>query len=214
MLLAIDTSGSFASVALGDDSKLKLKIIAQRDGSSDQSHSEELDVLIRELLRDNNCEFGQISAIVLGKGPGSFTGLRIGFALVQGLALVSKTPVYLVASALGAGVATVLAPAGKGLVFETTCYPADPKSDPKMAQAVVKPSASIESSVVEAALALAPIVEFPNLRLARGLAAGILQVFFDHKGSFMPTYDLGKLEPDYVREVAAKSIAERAGQTR
>ncbi len=202
MLLAIDTSGSFASVALSDD----FSIVAQRDGSSDQSHSEELDLLIKEVLREAKFEFDKISGIVLGKGPGSFTGLRIGFALVQGLALKSKLPVYLVASALGAGATTVLAPAGKGLVFESTCD----RRNPDKTKSVLRSSANISPSVVTTALGLAPIVEFPNLTIAHGLAAGILQVFLAQRESFSPSHDLATLEPDYVREVAAKSIAERA----
>ena len=79
MLLAIDTSTAACTVALFDRSG---RCVAQRDELIGRGHAERLVPMIEELL-------GRRSArrILIGVGPGSFTGIRVGIAAAQGLAI-------------------------------------------------------------------------------------------------------------------------------
>lgn len=79
MLLAIDTSTAACSAALFDGAG---RCVAQRDELIGRGHSERLVPMIEELLE------GRIAdRILVGVGPGSFTGIRVGIAAAQGLAI-------------------------------------------------------------------------------------------------------------------------------
>ena len=72
-VLAIDTSTKFAELALALDNK----VITVR-AKSPNSHIEKLAELFEELLSKSAVKSNSIKRIILGRGPGSFTGLRIG----------------------------------------------------------------------------------------------------------------------------------------
>lgn len=79
MILAIDTSSAACSVALFDGSGT---CIGSRDEIIGRGHSERLVPLIAELLQ------GRVPArLLVGVGPGSFTGLRVGIAAAHGLSI-------------------------------------------------------------------------------------------------------------------------------
>lgn len=79
--LAIDTATPLGSVALGDEKILVGEIVI-----GDRRHAAALVPAIEDLLRLGGRRWQDLAGIVLADGPGSFTGLRIGFATVQGLA--------------------------------------------------------------------------------------------------------------------------------
>src|SRR5687767_12579430 len=79
MILAIDTSTAACSAALFDRDGACL---AQRDELIGRGHSERLVPMIEELLAGRAA-----GAILVGVGPGSFTGIRVGIAAAQGLAI-------------------------------------------------------------------------------------------------------------------------------
>lgn len=87
-LLAIDTSGSFCSIALrrGDG------VTVERASSGEGDHFERLPDLVAETLREGQLSACDLSAIVVGLGPGSFTGLRIGLSYAKGLATAARVP--------------------------------------------------------------------------------------------------------------------------
>ena len=87
-LLALDTSTDtlFVAVQRGD-------AIWQHSGPGAQQSSAQLLPAIRQLMKDAGLEFKQLDAIVFGRGPGSFTGLRTACAITQGLAFAAKVPV-------------------------------------------------------------------------------------------------------------------------
>ena len=62
------------------------------------SHSRSLLALINEVLQDANLSLAELDAITVARGPGSFTGLRIGIAVAQGLAFGNQLPVLPVSS--------------------------------------------------------------------------------------------------------------------
>ena len=66
--------------------------------SLNYSHSENLHVFIKELLNKNNTEFNQLSAISVSRGPGSYTGLRIGLSAAKGLCYGLDIPLISISS--------------------------------------------------------------------------------------------------------------------
>ncbi len=79
MILAIDTSTAACSAALFDISGA---CVAQRDEMIGRGHSERLVPMLDELLDGRRAD-----SILVGVGPGSFTGIRVGLAAAQGLSI-------------------------------------------------------------------------------------------------------------------------------
>lgn len=87
-LLALETSSEACSIALQWDG-----VIYSRHQQSPMQHAELLLPWVRELLEEAGAELDELHAIAFGRGPGSFTSLRIGIAAVQGLAWGAGLPV-------------------------------------------------------------------------------------------------------------------------
>lgn len=94
IVLAVDSSSKVATAALIKDGNLLSEITL----NDKREHSVILMSLIQDLLTDNNLTINDIDGYVVSKGPGSFTGLRIGMATVKGLSFGSKKPYVSVSS--------------------------------------------------------------------------------------------------------------------
>jgi len=94
-LLNIETSTTNCSVSLSFENDL---IDCIEQDSLNYSHSENLHVFIKELLNKNNTEFNQLSAISVSRGPGSYTGLRIGLSASKGLCYGLDIPLISISS--------------------------------------------------------------------------------------------------------------------
>ena len=81
-ILAIETSTEYCSVALWQDGT-----VSERCELVGQKHSEVLMAMLDALLKDAGIKIKQVDGIAFGKGPGSFTGVRIACGVAQGLAL-------------------------------------------------------------------------------------------------------------------------------
>ena len=88
-LLALDTSTEACSVALQLGSE-----ILTLDEVCPQQHSKRILPMVQQLLSEAGISLAQLDGIVFGRGPGSFTGVRIGVGVTQGLALGADIPVY------------------------------------------------------------------------------------------------------------------------
>lgn len=88
MLLAIDSSTQTVGIALFDGSQVIGEVIWQSKGH----HTVELSPAIDELIKKVGITFDQLKGLAVAAGPGSFTSLRIGFAIVKGLALALHIP--------------------------------------------------------------------------------------------------------------------------
>ena len=77
-ILSITTATNHLSIALNDGDK-----IFEKNEEDHRNHSEHLDPLINELLRENNLTLKDIDRFAVAEGPGSYTGLRIGITTAK-----------------------------------------------------------------------------------------------------------------------------------
>ena len=87
-LIAIDSSGLVASVAIVEDDIL----VGEYNVQYKKTHSQTLLPMLDALKKMVDLDLKTVDAIALSKGPGSFTGLRIGSATAKGLGLAMKVP--------------------------------------------------------------------------------------------------------------------------
>ena len=85
-ILALDSSGLVASVALVEDDNL----IAEYTIQYKKTHSQTLLPMLEEIRRMVDLDMDTVDAIAVAAGPGSFTGLRIGSATAKGLAFAME----------------------------------------------------------------------------------------------------------------------------
>lgn len=111
-MLAIDTATDVASVAVstGDQS-------VARSMRGARQHAAQILPLVQDVLALANVSLKDIKRIIVGDGPGSFTGLRIGWAAAKGLAHERQLPLIAIPSLLGAAHAA-------GVNVVAACYDA------------------------------------------------------------------------------------------
>ncbi len=88
-ILALDSSGLVASVAVVEDDRL----VAEYSVQYKKTHSQTLLPMLEEIRRRTELDMETLDAIALAAGPGSFTGLRIGSATAKGLGLALDIPI-------------------------------------------------------------------------------------------------------------------------
>jgi len=88
-IIGIDSSGMTASVAVVEDSVL----IAEYSVNYKKTHSQTLVPMLDEVKKMTELDLSTVDAIAIAKGPGSFTGLRIGSATAKGLGLALNIPI-------------------------------------------------------------------------------------------------------------------------
>ena len=88
MLLAIETATDACSVALQTD-----EAVIQRASSEPRVHAASVLGMVQACLEEASVRLDWLDGLVFGRGPGSFTGVRIAAGVIQGLALGSGLPV-------------------------------------------------------------------------------------------------------------------------
>jgi len=81
LILNIETATQVCSVSLAKDGKL----LALRELNEKNVHAEVLTLFIQEILEETFLKLSDIDAVAISKGPGSYTGLRIGLSTAKGL---------------------------------------------------------------------------------------------------------------------------------
>jgi tRNA threonylcarbamoyladenosine biosynthesis protein TsaB len=88
-ILAVETTGQSFSIALAIDNK----IIAESYYDCGLIHSEKLLPVIKRILEDTNTKLESIDKFAVSKGPGSFTGIRVGMTAVKTIAQCLNKPI-------------------------------------------------------------------------------------------------------------------------
>lgn len=94
LILCIETGTDICSVGLARDGEL-LSLLESDRG---RDHAGKIGVFVEELLRGNDVAPDQLDAVAVGKGPGSYTGLRIGVSFAKGLCYGLGKPLLAVGS--------------------------------------------------------------------------------------------------------------------
>lgn len=93
-LLQIETSTEVCSVALSEDGETVLC----KESTEGLNHAEKLTVFIEELFEEAGLSPGSIQGVAVSKGPGSYTGLRIGVSVAKGICYALNIPLISVNS--------------------------------------------------------------------------------------------------------------------
>ena len=95
IILNLETSSTNCSVCLAKDGV----ILATKElNSENYSHAEKLHVFIEEVMHEANLKMQHLKAIAVSKGPGSYTGLRIGVSAAKGLCYALDVPLISVST--------------------------------------------------------------------------------------------------------------------
>lgn len=87
-ILHIETTSTVCSVAISSNEKL----LAIKENNEGYSHAENLHLFIQQILIEAKISINELSAISISKGPGSYTGLRIGYSTAKGLCYTLNIP--------------------------------------------------------------------------------------------------------------------------
>ncbi len=204
-VLAIDTCGAEGSVALAEVNGQELRMLGQKTLAG-KTCAELLMPAIRELLESHGCAVKDLGAIVVVRGPGSFTGVRVGLSTAKGLAQAAGLPVIglsrlqVLAQATGSRAAVL--DAGRGEVYfgvagqegdETLLHPDEVRV--RVSEAGL---ACCEASVAKS---------FPGARLvAAPTAEDALRLALERlrRGDFD---DLAAMDAHYLRRSQAEVVA-------
>jgi len=210
-ILVLDTATSVAVIALGDANG-RLRTV--RAWSAGHRHGEEVLFRIEALLSDADLVPGDLGAIVVGIGPGAFTGLRVGLATAKTLAHALDIPIVgvstggaLLAAAAASGATPALAlllPAGPSdrVLVEGGATARDGRAAPPTARLVPGGAAlGLASSTVILAVDLEGRAEPEALALGElaraGLAASLLEAGAARLARGEAD-DAARLVPEYV----------------
>lgn len=161
-LLAIDTASDACSVALcvGSETHAEFQLAPRR-------HGELILPMIEAILAQAQCSLAQLDAIAFGRGPGSFTGVRIAAGVVQGVAMGADLPVIPVSN---------LAALAQGAVTKTSLNSFAVAIDARMGEVYFGCYTLASSgcvSLVGRELVVAPnLVELPDQTPCYGVGSG------------------------------------------
>ena len=89
VILNIETSTTNCSVSLSKEGET---LVLKEDYNNNYSHAERLHIYIDEVLKEANLKSSNLDAIAISRGPGSYTGLRIGVSAAKGLCYALGIP--------------------------------------------------------------------------------------------------------------------------
>jgi len=92
LLLLIETSTTVCSAALARDGE----VISSRETNDGYAHAERLTLFCEAVLKEANVSFGELQGVAVSRGPGSYTGLRIGLSAAKGFCYALDIPLMTV----------------------------------------------------------------------------------------------------------------------
>jgi tRNA threonylcarbamoyladenosine biosynthesis protein TsaB len=123
LILNIETATTMCSVSIGKDGKL----VALKELNGDYTHAENLTLFIEAVVKQAGIQLADLDAIAISKGPGSYTGLRIGVSTAKGLCYSLDKPLIAINTlqhlslALSEGEDTLLCPMIDARRMEVYC---------------------------------------------------------------------------------------------
>lgn len=94
LILNLETSTTVCSVSLAKDGQL----LAVKEQNGDYSHAENLTLFIEDVIQQADVKLFDVDAIAVSKGPGSYTGLRIGVSTAKGLCYSLNKPLIAIST--------------------------------------------------------------------------------------------------------------------
>lgn len=94
LILCIETGTDICSVGIARDGEL----VSLRESDEGRDHARKVGVFVDELFRETGIAPDELDAVAVGKGPGSYTGLRIGVSFAKGLCYGQQKPLVAVGS--------------------------------------------------------------------------------------------------------------------
>ena len=88
LILSIETATNICSVSLHENHNL----LALKESFIAKSHSELVALFIKDILSESDKKHGDLDAVAISKGPGSYTGLRIGTSIAKGICYARDIP--------------------------------------------------------------------------------------------------------------------------
>lgn len=196
-LLVIDTATTHARIALGAADGT---LLAERSWVAGYRHGEELLARLERLLGDEGVALDGVAGIVVGTGPGAFTGLRVGLATAKALAYARGLPIVgiptgeALLAAAGGGALVLLQPAGASDRVLTRL--GEPSrivagaDEPELALGERVVAVDLDGRAPDEAVAA-------GVAAVDGLAAALLRAGADRLAAGDPD-DLATLVPEYV----------------
>ena len=92
MILCLETATPTCSVAITDG----INTLAHRECKGQNAHSEKITIFIKEVMDEVGIDYSQLKAVAVSKGPGSYTGLRIGVSTAKGVCYAAGLPLMAV----------------------------------------------------------------------------------------------------------------------
>ncbi|NLF25516.1 MAG: tRNA (adenosine(37)-N6)-threonylcarbamoyltransferase complex dimerization subunit type 1 TsaB [Deltaproteobacteria bacterium] len=227
-VLALESGlmGSWVAVRLADGTLIQASVPVR------SSNNEELGLLVQRVLTEAGLKPADLQTLVLGAGPGSFTGLRIGFSFTQGLAAALRIPVIKVPSLRAcaraylnqAEVLTVMIDARRAESF-CALYERDGAgylqvhfedlilSEDELWRRVMdlRDSRGVKGQEFCLVTDSEPTLPWRGCHACKpqGLAAALISLAGEAHFDILMTHQLADLRPNYVRAVSAKTIQER-----
>jgi tRNA threonylcarbamoyladenosine biosynthesis protein TsaB len=195
-ILAVDASTDACSAALLMDGE-----VHERYEMAPQQHTRLLMPMVHELLAETGNSLKSMDAYAFGQGPGSFTGLRIAIALVQGLAMGTDRPVI--------GISTLAALAQRAIRMDSATQVAA-ALDARMGQVywgLFQAGASGYAEPFSAEAVLDP-AQVPRLKAGEWMAVG--NGWSSYRESLLQSSGLGPTSPDVDARPRAGEIARLA----
>lgn len=223
-ILGLETATWTGSVAVSRDSE----VVAERTERTESSHAPIIVSMVDEVLRAAGIDAGDLDAVAVSAGPGSFTGLRIGLSTAKGLAYATNARIVAVPTLVALARAA-------GVVSGTVCTILDARKGEVYAACFRWREGSLEQRVAEQAIAphhLDRLIDLPCTFLGDGVdvygsllierfgeaatlldlatvppSAGVVAQIGWERLANGSEADLASLEPNYVRPSEAEQKA-------
>jgi tRNA threonylcarbamoyl adenosine modification protein YeaZ len=207
MILGIESSSTDLSVAVATEDGT---LLGADDWTSDRRGGHELLPRLLDLLSATGVSLDDATALAVGGGPGSFTGLRVGMSIAKGLALALERPIVAIPSLAAWLAAEPVAPAAVGRAGARDAYLLL-RDDPEVR---ITPADELPPDVRRAAVVapseLRTAFDLPAARPPRSAAAAICRLAAARLAELPAGDDLARVEPAYLRlpRGVARSSAE------